>query len=53
MVTHDLDSILSIVDQLVVLDGGKVIGDGPVEEVSQLDHPWIQDYFSSRAEQVA
>ncbi len=48
MVTHDLDSILGIADQVVVLDGGKVIADGPVKEVVRKNHPWIQEYFSSR-----
>lgn len=48
MVTHDLDSILGIADQVVVLDGGKVIADGPVKEVVKKDHPWIKEYFSSR-----
>ena len=49
MVTHDLDSIESIADRLIVLDQGKVLADGPVPEVARVDHPWIQEYFSSRA----
>ncbi len=48
IVTHDLDTLLSITDQVVVLDEGKVLIDAPVEEVVKLDHPWVQEYFSSR-----
>lgn len=49
MVTHDLDSIESIADRLIVLDSGKVLADGPVHEVEKVNHPWIKSYFSSRA----
>jgi phospholipid/cholesterol/gamma-HCH transport system ATP-binding protein len=49
MVTHDLDTLLSIIDRTIALSTGKVIADGPVAEVMQSDHPWIQDYFSARA----
>ncbi len=49
IVTHDLDSLLSIVDRVIVLSGGKVIADGPVPEVKAMAHPWIQEYFSARA----
>ena len=49
IVTHDLDSLLSIVDRVIVLSGGKVIADGPVPEVKAMAHPWIKEYFSARA----
>lgn len=51
MVTHDLDSIESIADHIIVLDEGKVLAEGTVKEVSQFGHEWIQKYFSSRAAQ--
>lgn len=47
LVTHDLDTILSITDQIIVLDRGKIIANGPVADVSRVDHPWIKSYFSS------
>jgi phospholipid/cholesterol/gamma-HCH transport system ATP-binding protein len=53
LVTHDLDTILSITDQVIVLDRGKIIADGPIEEVRQVDHPWIKDYFSSTVREIA
>jgi phospholipid/cholesterol/gamma-HCH transport system ATP-binding protein len=48
MVTHDLDSIFGIAEQLIVLDKGKVVANGTVEEVQSVKYPWIQEYFSSR-----
>ena len=49
MVTHDLDTLLSIIDRTIALSTGKVIADGPVSAVMRSDHPWIQEYFSARA----
>ena len=49
IVTHDLDTLLSIIDRVVVLAGGRVIADGPVHEVRRLDDEWIREYFSARA----
>jgi len=48
LVTHDLDTLLTVVDRLIVLAEGKVLADGPVAEVSRLPHPWIRSYFSIR-----
>ena len=49
IVTHDLDTLLSIIDRAIVLSRGKVIADGPVSAVMQADDPWIRDYFAARA----
>jgi phospholipid/cholesterol/gamma-HCH transport system ATP-binding protein len=49
MVTHDLDTLLSIIDRTIALSKGKVIADGPVAEVMRSEHPWIREYFSARA----
>jgi len=49
IVTHDLDTLVSIIDRAIVLSRGKVIADGPVSAVMQADDPWIRDYFSARA----
>jgi len=48
LVTHDLDMLLGIVDRAIVLSGGKVIADGTVQEVMQVDDPWLQSYFRVR-----
>lgn len=48
VVTHDLDTLLSIATRIVVLGGGRVCADGSVSEVIANPDPWIQQYFSSR-----
>ncbi len=48
MVTHDLDSIVSISDRVIVLGEGKVLADSSPVEITHIDHPWIKKYFSSR-----
>jgi phospholipid/cholesterol/gamma-HCH transport system ATP-binding protein len=49
MVTHDLDTLLSIIDRAIALSEGKVIADGSIESVLKSEHPWIKEYFSARA----
>ena len=48
LVTHDLDTIESIVDRMVVLLEGEVLVEGTPQEVARFPHPWIQDYFFGR-----
>lgn len=48
LVTHDLDTLLGVVDRLIVLAQGHVLADGPVTEVMAVDDPWVRDYFSVR-----
>jgi phospholipid/cholesterol/gamma-HCH transport system ATP-binding protein len=48
LVTHDLDTLLTVVDRIVVLAKGKVLADGSAREVMQVDDPWIKSYFSVR-----
>ena len=48
LVTHDLDTLLGVVDRLIVLGGGKLLADGTVQEVMAVDHAWIREYFSVR-----
>ncbi len=48
MVTHDLDTLHSIIDRAVALSAGKVIADGPVATVMRSEHPWLKSYFSAR-----
>jgi phospholipid/cholesterol/gamma-HCH transport system ATP-binding protein len=49
IVTHDLDTLLSVIDRAIVLAAGKVIADGPVAAVRRADDAWIRDYFAARA----
>jgi phospholipid/cholesterol/gamma-HCH transport system ATP-binding protein len=48
LVTHDLDTLLSMVDRIIVLANGKVLGQGTVEDLRKIDDPWLQEYFSAR-----
>ncbi len=49
LVTHDLDTLLTVVDRAVVLAEGRVVADGPVAEVARHEDPWIRRYFAVRA----
>ena len=49
LVTHDLDTLFSIIDRVIVLSEGRVLGSGTVAELKQIDDPWLRDYFSARA----
>jgi phospholipid/cholesterol/gamma-HCH transport system ATP-binding protein len=48
MVTHDLDTLLGVVDRLIVLAEGRVLADGTVAEVMAHDDAWLREYFSVR-----
>lgn len=46
MVTHDLDSLYAICDRIAVLAEKKVLTTGPIEAMTDVDHPWVQEYFT-------
>ena len=48
LVTHDLDTLLTVADRIIVMARGTVIADGSVAKVVAVDDPWIQSYFSVR-----
>lgn len=45
MITHDLDSLYKITDQVAVIADKKVVAMAPVRELEHFDHPWVQSYF--------
>jgi phospholipid/cholesterol/gamma-HCH transport system ATP-binding protein len=45
MITHDLDSLYTITDQVAVLADKHVVAMAPVRELEHFDHPWIREYF--------
>lgn len=45
MITHDLDSLYTITDQVAVIADKKVVAMAPVREMQNSDHPWIKSYF--------
>jgi phospholipid/cholesterol/gamma-HCH transport system ATP-binding protein len=48
LVTHDLDTLLGVVDRLIVLSRGKVLADGSVPEVMSVEDDWVREYFAVR-----
>lgn len=48
VVTHDLDTLLGVVDRVIVLSRGRVLVDGSLQQVMATDDPWVRDYFSVR-----
>ncbi|MDZ4762135.1 MAG: ATP-binding cassette domain-containing protein [Alphaproteobacteria bacterium] len=46
LVTHDLDTLVATCDRIAVLNHGKVLAVGPLDEVRANPDPWIQEYFS-------
>lgn len=48
LVTHDLDTLLTVVDRIIVLGRGKVLADGTARDVMAVDDDWIKSYFSVR-----
>ncbi len=48
LVTHDLDTLLTVVDRVIVLARGRVLADGPVRDVMAVDDAWVSEYFSVR-----
>lgn len=53
MITHDLDSLYKITDQVAVIADKKVVAMAPVRELESSDHPWIQSYFHGERGRMA
>jgi phospholipid/cholesterol/gamma-HCH transport system ATP-binding protein len=49
LVTHDLDTLYSIIDRVIVLADGRVLGNGSVDDLKHIDNAWLKDYFAARA----
>lgn len=45
MVTHDLDTMVSLSTRVAVLADRKVIVAAPLEQAAGVDHPFIREYF--------
>jgi phospholipid/cholesterol/gamma-HCH transport system ATP-binding protein len=45
MITHDLDSLYTICDEVAVLADRKVVAKDSVAVLEKSDHPWIHEYF--------
>lgn len=47
MITHDLDSIFSIVDRMAVLADKRVVAEGSLKSVLQSKHPFVEAFFKN------
>ena len=45
MVTHDLDSIETTLDRMAVIDERRIAAEGTLEEVMQVESPFIRSFF--------
>jgi len=46
MITHDLDSLYAICDEVAVLADRRVVEKAPPKILEKSDHPWIHEYFN-------
>jgi len=47
MITHDLDSIFSIVDRMAILADKHVVAEGSLKNVLQSQHPFVEAFFKN------
>jgi len=47
MITHDLDSIFTIVDRMAVLADHHVVAEGTLQEVLASTHPFVERFFKN------
>lgn len=45
LVTHDLDTLYAVCDRVAVLAERRVLASGTLEQMEQVDHPWVRAYF--------
>ena len=45
LVTHDLDTLHATCDRVAVLAEKKVLVTGTMDEMLDVDHPWVREYF--------
>ncbi len=45
MITHDLDSLYTVCDEIAVLADRHVVMKDRIEVLEKSDHPWIHEYF--------
>ena len=54
MVTHDLDSLYTVCNRIAALGDGRIIAQGPIDDMLASDDPWVRAYFhGKRARAVA
>ena len=48
MVTHDLDSLHTVCNRILVLADRKVVATGPIAAMLECEHPWVKAYFRGK-----
>lgn len=49
MVTHDVDTLSTLATRVAVLAEGRIVADGPLDEVKRNTHPFITSFFAPPA----
>jgi phospholipid/cholesterol/gamma-HCH transport system ATP-binding protein len=49
VVTHNMPSVRKLADEVVLLDHGKIVAHGSVEELGRIDEPLVKAFFHSSA----
>jgi len=49
VVTHEMESVKQIADTVCMLERGRIVGLGALQELRELDHPYVQQFFARRA----
>jgi phospholipid/cholesterol/gamma-HCH transport system ATP-binding protein len=45
LVTHDLDTLHAACDRVAVLAEQRVLATGTLDDMLEVDHPWVREYF--------
>jgi phospholipid/cholesterol/gamma-HCH transport system ATP-binding protein len=51
VVTHEMESVKLIADTVCMLDQGKIVGLGSLDQVAKTDHPFVQQFFARRPDE--
>jgi len=47
LVTHDLDTLAALASRVAVLTEQRILAHGPLDDIMNLDHPFIRNFFCS------
>ncbi len=47
LVTHDLETLAALATRVTVLADSHIVADGPIAEITRIDHPFVHNFFNS------
>ena len=53
LVTHDLDTLAALAAHVAVLAERRILAYGPLDEIMQIDHPFINGFFGAQRSRIA